>query len=573
MPRIQPTAVATFDDLLKYIETTASPFAHSLLPKTILSLTSLASMWMYVIPSMKAGEREDGEAGKWLQLIGNTSCAALVVFNIGGHYIGLLDASQDKAKFLAKQFPSSAEAPLVETGCWSTFSQKLKKNQLHILILAALTATPLAAAAWFYKDWDTEPQALLSVKTGVTFGVYTLIHTLPISLILSVDWLNTLLVKVPKFLLCCPIIVGKSAYQHLRTRNYRHLPDETERELQQNLAVRAHVVNVLYALVEQFKKTGFTKQGCCHTPLLMASAALEDLIAPRTANTDEENLLPHEISPASLMAQCAHFLYSGIRNVFGAAGALLVGASVYGYLKVNYNLFYELLEDSTFGALALLAGPAVVTEVLCMYYGQRAFSLAYDFLTSCFAGKGQMPYAFKLNFGVSSLFLGVTYFLNYFSYGTALQLTHDTCEPDVYGQFACTLLEFASKWGIIVYGCINMAELVEKLVEPIALRFGSKEQKQFVKALNDLKRLAALIDRLDPECFKKLLVSMENSALLNTLKLVKHADGAVGPEAPAAPVTARKSSGWCDWCCFWRSPEEPTPSMPNIAGSIQAPTV
>lgn len=560
MPRTQSVAVTTFDDLLKYIATTDAPFAHSLWSKAILSLTSLASTWMYVVPSMKAGEREQGEAGKWLQLFGNTSCAALVVFNIGGHYIGLLETAQDKAKLLTKN-PAFGEIKLTETSCHQTFIQKLKKNQLHILILAGLTATPLAAAAWFYKDWDAEPTALLGAKTGVTFGVYTLIHTLPISLILNVNWLNFLLVKVPKFVLTFPIIVGKSAYQHLCTKNYRPVPDEAERELQQNIALRTHVVNALYALVEQFKTTGFTKSGCCHTPLPLAGT-LENLIAPHTEETDEESLLPQTTTPTSLVAQCGHFFYAGWRNLFGAAGSLLVGASIFGYLKVNYNLFYALLEGSTFGALALIAGPAIVSEVLCMYYGQRAFSLAYDYLTSCLAGKGQMPYAFKLNFGVSSLFLGVTYFLNYFSYGTALQLTHDTCEPDVYGQFACTLLEFASKWGIIVYGCINLAELVEKLVEPVALRFGSKEQKQFVKALNDLKRLAALIDQLDPNCFKKLLATIDKPELLSALKLVKNEDGTVSPKTATKPeALPKKTSGWCDWCCFWRSPEESAPSM------------
>lgn len=567
MPRTQPTAVATFDDLLKYIETTDAPFAHSLWPKAILSITSLASMWMYVIPSMKAGEREDGEAGKWLQLVGNTSCAALVVFNIGGHYIGLLEASRDKAQSLIEQYLTSKTAPRAATSGCSTLSHKLKKNQLHILILAGLTATPLAAAAWFYKDWPQEPDALLGAKTSVTFGVYSLIHTLPIALILNVDWLNFLLVKVPKFVLTWPLIVGKSAYQHLCIQHHQRLADETTREQQQNIALRAHVVHTLSALIEQFKTTGFTKKGCCHIPLPTPDA-LADLLAPHNTATDTESLLPHATIPPSFLAQCAHFLSSGIRNVFGAAGALLVGASVFGYLKVNYNLFYELLEDSTIGALALLAGPAVVTEVLCMYYGQRAFALAYDYVTSCVASKGQMPYAFKLNFGVSTLFLGITYFLNYFSYGTALQLTHDTCEPDVYGKFACAMLEFASKWGIIVYGCINMAELVEKLVEPIALHFGSKEQKEFVKALNDLRRLAALIDQLDPECFKKLVNTIDKPELLTALKLVKDPEtGAVSPEVkPETYPSAKPTSGWC---CFWR--KTTNPSMQNAASdSYQA---
>lgn len=562
MPRTQPVAVTTFDDLLKYIATTDAPFAHSLWPKAILSLTSLASTWMYVAPSMKAGEREQGEAGKWLQLLGNTSCAALVVFNIGGHYIGLLEALRDMLCFLKEQGENIGENFATDPiGCCKKFLCELKKIKPRILLLSDVTAMPLAAAALFYRDWDTEPEALLIVKMLITLGVYTLIHTLPISLILNVDWLNFLLVKVPKFVLTFPIIVGKSAYQHLCTKNYRPVPDEAERELQQNIALRTHVVNALYAVVEKFKATGFTKKGCCYIPLPIVGT-LENLIAPHTEETDEESLLPQATAPTSLVAQCGHFFYAGWRNLFGAAGSLLVGASIFGYLKVNYNLFYASLEGSTFGALALIAGPAIVTEVLCMYYGQRAFSLAYDYLTSCLAGKGQMPYAFKLNFGVSSLFLGVTYFLNYFSYGTALQLTHDTCEPDVYGQFACTLLEFASKWGIIVYGCINLAELVEKLVEPVALRFGSKEQKQFVKALNDLKQLAALIDQLDPNCFKKLLATIDKPELLSALKLVKNEDGTVSPKTATKPeALPKKSSGWCDWCCFWRSPEESAPSM------------
>lgn len=389
--------------------------------------------------------------------------------------------------------------------------------------------------------------------------------------ILNVGWLNYLLVKIPKFVLTFPIIVSKSAYHHLCTKNFRRVPDAAELELRQNIALRTHVVNVLCALVENFKTTGFKKSGFCRYTPLPISDSLEYLIAPNTESTDDTaSLLPHETESASLVTQCTHFLYSGIRNVFGSAGSLLVGASIFGYLKVNYNLFYELLEDSTFGALALLAGPAIVTEVLCMYYGWHAFSLAYDYLTACLAGKGQMPYSFKLNFGVSSLFLGVTYFLNYFSYGTALQLTHDTCEPDIYGRFTCALLEFASKWGIIVYGCINLVDLVKLLTEWTAKHYGSEEQKQFVAALDNLTRLAALIDQLDPECFKKLLATIEKPELLSSLKLTKNADGSVSPAAPAA-APAQKSAGWCDWCCFWHRQKTRTASIPSVA-NYPAPT-
>ena len=542
---LKDTTAVSFTDLLNHIQKTPAPFASAWRPKLLLSLTSIANMWMYVVPSIKAGEREQGEMGKWLQLAGNTSCAALVVFNIGGHYIGLLEASRDAIQFLK----SHSAIPINEPGTLTKLLNKLKKNQLHILFLAALTATPLAAAAWFYKDFANEPEALMGGKIGITFGVHTLIHTLPISLILNVDWLNFLLIKIPKYVITFPFIVGENIYRHCCTKTRYAKFDAAEQALQQKAALRAQVANELYMLSEKFKDMVFTKKGHCYAPDVTAyqGLTLEQLIDMISNPHETSALLPAE-QHTSWLGTCGHYIYSEVRNLFGSAGSTLVGASIFGYLNVNYNLFYELLERSTFGALALLAGPAIVTEVLTMYYGWRAFTLAYDYLASCFSGKGQMPYAFKLNFGVSTLFLGITYFLNYFSYGTALQLTHDTCNPKTYGAIGCNLFEIASKWGIIVYGCINLAELVEKLVEPVARLCGSKNQKQFVEILNNLRRLAKLIDQLDPDCCQKLLNSIDNSNLLSALKLAKNAeDGAVHTSLPPT----KKSSSWSSWCCWW----------------------
>lgn len=546
----------TVDDLLNYISTTEAPFIRVIWPKALLAATSVASMWMYVTPSMAAGEREHGEIGKWLQLVGNTSCAALVVFNIGGHYIGLLESSRDTLRFLKTQAAGFEKNQPANPNWVKNFFKKLKDNQLHILILAGLTATPLMAAAAAYPDWDAESETLLGAKMAVTFSVYTLIHTLPISLILNVDWLNFLLVKVPKFIITLPIklpvAIGKAAYHLCCAKSNNPALVITERELQQqlkqNAALQAHIANTLWALTDQLKTHGFTKKGyCSYTPLPITDeengiASTNLILSAAEVITANKSLLSHTdtTSQTSWLKQCGSYLYSGVRNVFGAAGSALVGASLFGYLSANWELFLEWTGGSTLGTIALLGCPAIVSEVLVMYYGHRAFSLAFDFVSNLITGKGQMPYPFKLNFGLSTAFLSSTYFLNAFAYGTALQLTHDTCDPSIYGRIGCDALEFASKWGLITYGCINMAELVEKLVEPVALRYGSKEQKEFVKILNELKRLAALITQLAPKECKQMLDSIENPKLLDVLGLVKNPDGTVQARSTVNPEPTAK---------------------------------
>lgn len=563
-----------FTELLRHVMTDQP---NSKWPFGILSLTALASTWMYIAPSLKEGEAEGG-AWKWLQLIGNTGAAAFVVFNVGGHYIDLLKASQDALSYLKKNNLIEPKVAKKVSGVLSKLlyqatrvakgaASKIRATKLDILIIAALTAIPLATAAWSYKDFDKESNVLLALKTLVTFWVYTLIHTLPVSLILEVPWLNFLLVKIPM----SPFILLRHVYIKCAWSGERLESNRAEQqELKAQAAIRLQMVGSINALISRIQQgLGFKHDQCWFTPKLPENYKL-----PADVNSAEDSELFAWLAgvfafygdvsaPAnySSVRNCLSSVNRSVRGVWGSAGAGLAGSCLIGYLKLNYDLFYRLLNNSVFGALCLMVPPAVASEVLTLYFGWLAFAGSYDFVAKWLTCNPYVPYSFKLKPILSIFPLTITWFLTCCGYGTAVQLVRDSFDPDKYGQLTCDILAAMTKYGLIVYGLINGVQLVEKIAVPAAGRFGSADQKQLVKMLDILQRLAALVAQLEPRLLQKVLVTL-NEGQLALFGLTKAGDEIqIKPQEtlPSPTVVVRPTNSfWSNCCSFFWSKSEPS---------------
>ena len=537
-----------FVELLRYVVTTKQPLGNPLWSFAMLTPVALASMWMYIRPSWKAGMDEGGLPMAVLQLIGNTGSAGLVVYNIGGHYLGLIKASRDALLYLkthnlitSREFTEAAnymeKISKILASKGRSFLKKLRTSKLDILAVSTIISFPLAAAALFYKDYDTEPKGLMLLKGAVTLAVNTLIHTLPVSLILNIPWLNTLLIKIPT----APFTFVSYLYRRCIWTKNKRIQYQLEQQLRlEQKSLRLHMLNKIYALVAQMQNNGFSRQGCSYTvklppnvqdllvnvmekrniseqdmPTLLALLPIiaEFYAKPSTATTTQ--------SQHTTIYQYLGYLNTGLRSLAGMAGALLIGGSVAGYAKVNYDLYNKEIGSQAV-SIALITPTVAAMEVLCGYFGWAAFSGAYDFIANLVTCRPQTPYVFKLNPILSGFFLATTWTIGYFGYGTALQLVHDTFDPKIYGKILCDLLAISAKYGIIVYGFINFAQLVEKLVEPIVkFKFSgsSAATQQYLFMLNSLRRMAALIDELTPTTLQEILNTITDPKILETFDL------------------------------------------------------
>ncbi|MFA6409120.1 MAG: hypothetical protein WCW01_02975 [Gammaproteobacteria bacterium] len=483
--------------LLEYLATTPAPLAKAWWHYVILGFGALGCTIMYVTPSIRVGTEHPETGGPVLQVMGNTSMAALVVPNIGTYYFNLLDASLDAKRFEIQYHLSTPEE---RQNCFNAAIQWLRKLQLDVPILSLCVACPYLAVALYskYKDWADEPDAVVHAKAAVTYLVNAITHTLPISLLLNVPWLNFLLVKV----------VGGFAYWPVRgvmeARNCCLGPQviETERlrqvKLDEQTNLQMHLSRLFSGLAERVKRQGFSGKGCCFKP-----KKLEKM--PNDAHTLLdwlEKLLgtyPETMDKTSLRKAYCYCVREGLGQIVGGVGAIVVGGSVSGYLKVNYDVFNKMFGGNTALTIALMVFPILTTEVLTGYFGYYGFKGAYDFIRH-----PKMPYSFKLNPILSAVFLTTTYFLNCFAYGTALQLVEDGFPESTFG-ITHKVFDAITIVGLLVYGFINMAQLLEKLVEPTAKRFGSQEQKDILETITFLRRAADIVKSMKPAELEKLL--------------------------------------------------------------------
>jgi hypothetical protein len=169
------------------------------------------------------------------------------------------------------------------------------------------------------------------------------------------------------------------------------------------------------------------------------------------------------------------------------------------------------------GGLEIPTG--LVTETLTMYFGRRGFQRIYDAIISTITLNPEIPFAFKLNFFASSFFIGITYFLAYFGYGTAVELIDANFKPEDWPKLFIDILLFCGKYGIIIYGAENFTELLDKAIIPFTKRFGKQFQQELVFIIEMLQRLAGIIDRMDPQALQKVLNNTKNPELLNKLGL------------------------------------------------------
>jgi hypothetical protein len=252
-------------------------------------------------------------------------------------------------------------------------------------------------------------------------------------------------------------------------------------------------------------------------------------------------------SNSAASSVCHNIVEWDRKGCWCGVGAVLTGASVAGYIKVNYDVFNEMFGGRVPLTVAALIFPVVTTEVMTFYFGYQGFKGAYDLLVSFLRCHAKTPYPFKLNPILSGVFLGITYFLNCFGYGTALQLVDDTF-PETTFVGVHKVLDPIVIAGLLTYGFINMAQLLEKLVEPVAKRFGSVEQKNLLEVVSFLKRTAALIERMKPEQVEQLLKNTPEQNL-KALRLDKSATSEVTISETKQIATLPQSCCRRPWNC------------------------
>jgi hypothetical protein len=539
----------SFPELLRYVFSTKEPLNNPLWALLIRGSLATASTVLYPVPSWKAGQAEGGNLMACAQVIGNVTCGFLVTYSISGYYVRLLIATKDVSRYLKQNnLVNKINTKTISAYCQNLF-KKLHDTKFDILIVAGLTALPLTAAAISYQGFTNAPDWLstliLIVKGGCTFVAYTPGHVLAILVITQNIVAKTILITIP----FAPFSLARHIYHKMfwSERDFQETATTERQKKLQNI-----VCSKLLGLVNEMKVFGFQRKGCSYEPKIIAGeiyTKTEQLLA-----MFELYKKPTPKSSQFWFWRCLSYFNTGARAICGFAGSLLVGSSISGYIAANYELFYKLI-NSVVGAFLLVGPPTIASEVLTIYFGWMAITKAYDFLSKIFTCHPETPYAFKLAPFVSSIYLPIIYFLEYFSYGTALQLVHDKIGPQNCGEKLYSSLEFSAKYGIIIYGWINSTQFLEEIAEAVISRsrFSSKEKRAFLSSMNMLKRLAALINELEPSAVEKLLLTT-SPELLEKFDLKKTADDEIKPLSQKTENASHKntSQSWGNWLCFWK---------------------
>ena len=421
-----------------------------------LLLTSGSVSWLYAGPSFIYAKGD--LALGYEEAIGTCITTSMAIFNAFKPYIDLLE-QQYARKQLQRFFANRS---------------RLKQycSNFAIVLGSFLSATPITTATLEYSG--SMSAAELWFKVIVLQWDNTALHFLPMMLILQKPFFRAPLVPFVKLYELCRNLT--LTYEEL---NQRELIKQTRED---QLRLKMNLINTL----ESARKNILDKS--LSFDLSTLSFRIIKSIQYNSNQTSMQlweeivkyaSLLP---SPPSWYSRvCSHSLDLISKAMWGVGcGIVILGGS--GYYKNNYEQAQGLTDNPV--AIGILTIPTTfVLSVLAGYFGGKAIQGIFDYIASIFRKENEVPLSMKLYPKTTACLLLFAGFFAWFSTGTAEQLVLDSFNEPPWDTIQPFLLNCA-RYGMQIFGMINLFEVTMYLVKNFALHYGNSDV-QAVTALNE----------------------------------------------------------------------------------------